>query len=106
MPWRRKPASHLEYWSGPVNLNSGFSNLLVYYLGPEKLLTYHSRCPHNGRLNLADLPKWDWSDISAHLRCTVCCTVGHVDTRVDWSEVIDFNKRIRWKKNGPSAGSD
>jgi hypothetical protein len=54
--------------------------VLVYCLGPEKPATYHERCHHNGRLNLADLPSWDWTDISAHLRCTVCGTVGYVDT--------------------------
>ena len=32
--------------------------------------------------------------ISAHLRCTKCGTVGCVDTRPNWSEVIDFNKGI------------
>jgi hypothetical protein len=23
MPWRRKPANYLEYWSGPVNRKTG-----------------------------------------------------------------------------------
>lgn len=36
----------------------------------------------------------DWRDISAHLKCTKCGTVGYVDTRLDWCEVIDFNKGI------------
>jgi hypothetical protein len=30
----------------------------------------------------------------AHLRCTKCGTVGFVDTRVDWTEVINFNKGV------------
>jgi hypothetical protein len=38
--------------------------------------------------------EWDWRDISAHLRCTRCGTVGYVDMRVDWSEVINFNNGI------------
>jgi hypothetical protein len=46
-------------------------------------------------LKLADLPPWDWYDISAHLRCTVCDSIGWVHTMVDWSEVIDYNKGIR-----------
>jgi hypothetical protein len=45
-------------------------------------------------LRLAELPDWDWYEISAHLRCTECGAVGWVDTRLDWSEVIDFNKGI------------
>jgi hypothetical protein len=49
---------------------------------------------HNDRLRLDDLPDWDWCDISAHLKCTRCGTIGYVDTRVDWSEVINFNKGI------------
>jgi hypothetical protein len=41
---------------------------------------------------LADLPDWDWYDISAHLKCTACGKVGWVDTRLYWSEVIDFTR--------------
>jgi hypothetical protein len=94
MPWRRKPSSHLRYWTGPVDPNAGFKTLLVFCLGPEIPSSYHDRCHHSGRLNLADLPPWDWVDISAHLRCTACGTVGYVDTRLDWGEVINFNKGI------------
>ena len=97
MPWRRKPATHLAYWSGtkPARAKAdGFKTILVYCVGPAKPETYHDCCRHNGRLNIADLPDWDWADISAHLRCTVCGTVGYVDTRLDWSEVINFNKGI------------
>jgi hypothetical protein len=95
MPWRRKPARHLRYWSGPVDQKAGFKTVLVYCMGPAELPRgYHSRCHHNGRLLLADLPPWDWYDISAHLKCTVCGSVGWVDTRLDWSEVIDFNKGV------------
>jgi hypothetical protein len=91
MRWRRKPARHLEYWSGPVNQKVGFKTVLVYCMGPSELSRgYHSRCHRNGGLRLAELPPWDWHDISAHLKCTVCGSVGWVD----WTEVIDFNKGI------------
>jgi hypothetical protein len=43
-------------------------------------------------LQLADLPEWDWYDISAHLRCTQCGSVGFVETRLDWGEVINLEK--------------
>jgi hypothetical protein len=94
MPWRRKPASWLEYWKGPINRAAGFRTILVYCVGPAHPATYHARCHHNGRLRLDDLPEWDWYDISAHLRCTKCDTVGYVDTRVDWSEVVNLNKGV------------
>lgn len=97
MPWRRKPASHLQYWSGPPSKTKadGFKSILVFCLGPAELPNgYHSRCHHNGRLYLAELPDWDWFDISAHLKCTECGSVGWVDTRLDWSEVINFNKGV------------
>jgi hypothetical protein len=42
-------------------------------------------------LKFADLPDWHWQDISAHLRCTKCGAIGYVDTRLNWSEVIDSN---------------
>ena len=85
MPWRRKPATYLEYWTGPVNRSAGFKTIIVYCLGPPG-----QRC----HLRLADLPNWDWHDISAHLKCTKCGTVGYVDTRLNWSEVVDFNKGL------------
>jgi hypothetical protein len=50
-------------------------------MGPPELPDgYYSRCHHIGRLQLADLPDWDWHDISAHLKCTQCGSVGWVDT--------------------------
>jgi hypothetical protein len=95
MPWRRKPARHLHYWTGPVNRNAGFKTILVFCMGPAVLRAGpRDGCHHIGRLNLADLPDWDWYDIAAHLKCTECGSVGWVDTRVDWTEVIDFNKGI------------
>jgi hypothetical protein len=94
MPWRRKPARWLEYWEGPIKRDTRHKTILIFCLGPAELQSYHERCHHNGRLRLSDLPDWDWYDISAHLRCTKCGTVGFVDTRVDWTEVINFNKGI------------
>lgn len=101
MPWRRKPARFLGYWTGSVDREtvgaSGrpFKTVLVHCVGwttgPDGSFR---NCHHVGRLNLADLPDWDWYDISAHLKCTACGAVGYVDTRLDWSEVIDFNKGI------------
>lgn len=49
---------------------------------------------YNGRLNLADLPDWDWYDVSAHLKCTACGKVGWVDTRLDWGQVINLAKGV------------
>ena len=43
-------------------------------------------------LKLADLPDWQWQQISAHLKCTKCGAVGYVDTRPNWSDVIDFSR--------------
>jgi hypothetical protein len=72
---RRKPASFLRYWSGPVR-DTGFESVLVYCLGAQGY-----RCHHHGRLKVADLPEWDWYDISAHLKCTECGAIGWVDVR-------------------------
>jgi hypothetical protein len=91
MPWRRKPARWLRYWEGPVNRDAGFSVVIVYCVGPEK---GGPVCGHNAVLKLADLPDWQWSEISAHLKCTKCGAIGYVDTRLNWSEVINFNKGI------------
>jgi hypothetical protein len=90
MPWRRKPARWLRYWKGPVNRDAGFRTVLVFCLGRAT----GPNCGHCGRVTLSDLPEWDWQDISAHFRCSRCGTVGYVDTRMDWSEVIDFNKGV------------
>ncbi len=81
---RRKPAPHLEYWSGPVRRDTAFKTVLVFCVQP--------RCRHVGRIRIADLPDSDWHDISARLKCTACGSVGYVSTMVDWTEVIDFTK--------------
>jgi hypothetical protein len=39
------------------------------------------RCYHCSAKKLDDLPEWDWYNISAHLKCTKCGSVGWVDTR-------------------------
>jgi hypothetical protein len=90
MPWRRKPARWLRYWEGPVDLDAGFRTVLIYCVGAPGAKV----CGHCGRLPLNALPDWDWREISAHLRCSRCGTVGYVDTRMDWGEVINFNKGI------------
>jgi rubredoxin len=89
MPWRRKPASWLRYWDGPVNRSTEFTMVIVYCVGPER---GGPVCGHNSMLKFADLPDWNWQDISAHLKCTKCGAIGYVDTRLNWSEVIDFNR--------------
>jgi hypothetical protein len=40
------------------------------------------------------LPDWPWYDICAHLKCTKCGSVGWVDPRPNWPEVINFNKGV------------
>ncbi len=62
---------------------------MVFCVGPPR----GKACGHIARLNIEDLPDWDWSEISAHLKCTRCGSVGYVNTRMDWTEVIDFKKR-------------
>jgi hypothetical protein len=52
------------------------------------------RCWHNAEAPLDRLPDWDWSDICAHLKCTKCGSVGWVDPRPNWGEVINFNKGV------------
>jgi hypothetical protein len=54
--------------------------------------SFGGECHHIGRLALADLPDWDWCDIGAHLKCSVCDSVGYGDTRLDWSKIYDFSK--------------
>jgi hypothetical protein len=97
MPWRQKPVSWLGYWSGKTPSQTkadGFKTIIVYCLGPANARTTRENCHHNGHLKLDDLPNWDWYDISAHLKCTQCGAIGYVDTRLNWSEVINFNKGI------------
>jgi hypothetical protein len=52
------------------------------------------RCHHWSSKKLDDLPEWDWYDISAHLKCTQCGSVGWVDTRPNWPDIVNFNKGI------------
>ena len=65
--------------------NAGFKIVLVFCVACDH---------HNGRLKLADLPDWDWHDISVHLKCTACGKVGWVDTRMDGGEAINFARGV------------
>jgi len=96
MPWRRKPNSRLRYWAGgsPSKAKAdGFKSILVYCVGPRDR-DPRPRCWHWSAVMLDDLPEWDWYDICAHLKCTQCGSVGWVDPRPNWSEVINYNKGI------------
>jgi hypothetical protein len=76
------------YWTDKPKRDIKIKTILVYCVGD-----FNGKvCGHNSILRIADLPDWDWSDISAHLRCTVCGAVGWVDTRPNWSDQIEFNK--------------
>ncbi len=97
MPWRQKPANWLHYWDhgSPSRTKAdGFRTVLVYCVGPACPQTCHDACHHSADLNLDDLPDWTWPQISAHLRCSKCASIGYVDTRLNWGEVINFNKGI------------
>lgn len=79
--------SHLKGASAPF-----FGNVsLVYCVGPPDC---NPRCWHWAAVPLDRLPDWDWYDICAHLKCMKCGSVGWVDPRPNWSEIIDFNKGI------------
>jgi hypothetical protein len=87
-PWRKKPASSLRHWTGRPKRDIKIKTILVYCVGDVN----GKVCGHNSILRIANLPDWDWLDISAHLRCNVCGAVGWVDTRPNWSDAIDFAK--------------
>jgi hypothetical protein len=96
MPWRRKPNSRLRYWSDgtPSAMKAeGFKTILVYCVGPPDGDT-RERCWHSSAVKLDDLPEWQWPDILAHLKCTKCGSVGWVDPRPNWGEVINYGKGI------------
>jgi hypothetical protein len=47
MPWRKKPASYLQYWTGPLNRDAGFKTVLVYCTGTlDASKGYHGSCHH------------------------------------------------------------
>jgi len=81
-PGARSPLVSSDIGPAPSTETPASRPALVFCVGCQH---------HSGRLKLEDLPDWDWVDISAH---TACGKVGYVDTRRDWSEVIDFNQVI------------
>jgi hypothetical protein len=92
MPWRGKPNPRLNYWtngSPSTARAAGFKTIVVYCVGPP----YRDPRPrrwHNATISL----DWPWYDICAHLKCTECGSVGWVDPRPNWPEVINFNKGV------------
>jgi hypothetical protein len=96
MPWRRKPTNRLNYWttgSPSTARAAGFKTIMVYCVGPPDR-DPRPRCWHNAVIPLDRLPEWPWYDICAHLKCTKCGSVGWVDPRPNWPEVINFNKGV------------
>lgn len=49
---------------------------------------------HYAVVPLDELPDWGWYDICAHFKCTRCGSVGWVDPRPNWSEVINYSKGV------------
>ena len=71
----------------------GFRTIMVYGVGPPDrespppLLALFCGA-------VGGLPDWGWYDICAHLKCTRCGSVGWVDPRPNWSEVINYGKGV------------
>jgi hypothetical protein len=91
-------AGRVSRLSGPGGSPSrtkadGFRTVLVYCVGPAKPKSYHQRCHHRAVLKLDGLPEWDWYDISAHIKCTKCGSVGYVDTRPNLERRSQFQSR-------------
>jgi hypothetical protein len=92
--WRNALASKTHF---PIALlvpskakADGFKTILVYCVGPPN----GPQCWHWSAVKLEDLPDWDRADIYAHFKCTKCGSVGWVDPRPNWGEVINFNKGV------------
>jgi hypothetical protein len=71
----------------------GFKTVLVYCVGPPDR-DPRPRCWHYSEVPLDRLPDWGWPDICAHFKCTKCGSVGWVDSRPNWCEVIDYGKGV------------
>jgi hypothetical protein len=69
----------------------GFSRVSIWCVGH---MPDGTRCHHNADIELDGLPDWPWQSVSAHLRCTECGCIGYVGTRLDWGEVINFNRGV------------
>jgi hypothetical protein len=95
-PQRREPSTasiELLDQGKPVHRAGGWLPILVNCVGPPDR-DPRPRCWHNATIPLDSLPDWPWYDICAHLKCTKCGSVGWVDPRPNWPEVINFNKGV------------
>jgi hypothetical protein len=91
MPWRRTefPIAHWPDGTPSAMKAEGFKTILVYCVGPPEGDT-RERCWHSSAVKFDDLPP----DILAHLKCTKCGSVGWVDPRPNWNEVINYSKGV------------
>lgn len=64
----------------------GFTRVTVWCVGPNG----GPRCDHKADVPFDRLPPSSWAEVSARLKCTRCGSVGFVDVRLDWSEIVDF----------------
>jgi hypothetical protein len=84
-PWRKRPSDSLRYWPGKPDKQSQVKSITVFCVARQEDVL----CGHSSVVRIADLPDWDWSDISAHLRCTKCGAVGWVDMRANWPDLFN-----------------
>lgn len=98
-PKFRKPESWLETPTGSVarSRRSGFTRIRAYCVGRSS--KDRRRCWHEKDIPLDALPDTSWEQIAWRLRCTKCGSLGYVNLRVDWTEVIDFHS-VKGLKGG------
>ncbi len=72
-----------------MTIRSGFKVIRAHCVGHRR---DGWRCDHYGDVPLEAVPRKLWQEVGPHFRCTECGSVGYVDLRVDWAELIDFSK--------------
>jgi hypothetical protein len=75
------------------NESGGFRTILIYCVGPSDRDS-RPRCWHYSVVPLDRRSDWDWYDTLAYFTRTQCGSVGWVDPRSNWSEVINYSKGV------------
>jgi hypothetical protein len=89
-----KPSTELVDQGKPVHRTGGrLQNHLVKLRWPSRSRSSAAVLAQRHH-SLDSLPDWQCYDICAHLKWTKCGSVGWVDPRPNWPEVINFNKGI------------
>ncbi len=72
----------MNHWSGLIDRSPDAPRVWVYCCGGS------TPCWNSKLVSVHDLPGERWEDVCRRFKCSSCGTVGRVDLRTHWADVV------------------